>query len=98
VTYRPGDDEIDALVDRILCARIAREEARRIVFVHDEIGAVAASAAFAEAGLAGTHRVMVNPIVPPGEAWIADLNTFDAASRKAIQHGSRRLMDEIWPP
>lgn len=82
--------EIRRWADLIACARMAREEARRTYVVPDPDLAVQIEAIAAALGVDDLVTVVVNPMCPPGQAWVIDGQALRAASAEALQHARRR--------
>lgn len=89
---------IRAMADRITCAQIEREEGRRLILVPSAALAAQVEALAVVLGVDDIVAVQAAPLLPDGKAWVIDVGAIDAGTREAIQHGSRRLFDELWPP
>ncbi len=82
---------IRALVDRVACAQIEREESRRLILVPTAELAVQVEALAAVLDVGDAIRVQVSPLVPPDEVWVVDAAAMEATWRQVGQRLSR------WP-
>lgn len=78
--------QIRVWADRIRCAEIAREEARRTVLAPDPATAVKLEALAVALGVDDLMTVRVSPFLPPDTIVVIDEQSIDAGHREAVQH------------
>jgi hypothetical protein len=82
--------ELRRLHDRIRCAEIAREEARRTVLVPGPASAVKLEAWLIAHGLDDIITVEMSQFLPPDTWIVMDVQAIEAGTAEAIQEMSRQ--------
>lgn len=78
--------DLQRLIDLILCAQIAREEARRTAVVPDLAVRNTVQSWLVANGLDDIMTVLVNSWLPPKTVWIINERELDASVRETLQH------------